>query len=339
MDDRTPAWFIADSTLTSVGERREANARASALDALQQIFPETSVDSLRTAVDAGGDLTVIVDRVLATQVVAQAEAAEAASSSATIPDGPAASTLPAATVRPKRRVRFAGDGAGPSSAGGGASFEQMQCAGSSSTAPAGEPAMSRLSDEELSEQMEASGITAEPTAGSARSAAFAAWAEGATVGIGNNLEDLGVQSVAQLALGALRIDARVVKTANELEGGMLSEKIVTKFVIEVRQLGFGWEVHRRYSEFHRFHELLSLQWADLPPLPPKLLFSQECDDVAERMMQLDAYLRALLASPALALSPLVCTFLDAVDVQSFRGQVRASASALRWPAPMGGAIC
>ena len=78
---------------------------------------------------------------------------------------------------------------------------------------------------------------------------------------------------------------------------------------------------RRYSEFHKFHELLSLEWSDLPPLPPKLLLSQEVDDVAERMMALDAYLRALLASPALALSPLVSTFLDAVDVQSFRAQM------------------
>jgi len=90
---------------------------------------------------------------------------------------------------------------------------------------------------------------------------------------------------------------------------------------QVRQLAFKWEVKRRYSEFFHFHELLSLEWAMLPELPPKLLFSQDCDDVAERMMALDNYLRALLASPALALSPLVCTFLDAIDVQSFRGQM------------------
>ena len=37
--------------------------------------------------------------------------------------------------------------------------------------------------------------------------------------------------------------------------------------------------------------------------------------------QLDTYLRALLAYPAIALSPLVCTFLDAVDVSSFRAQM------------------
>ena len=78
---------------------------------------------------------------------------------------------------------------------------------------------------------------------------------------------------------------------------------------------------RRYSEFHHFHELLALQWDDLPALPPKLLFSQECEDVAQRMLELDSYLRALLDTPDLALSPLVCTFLDAIDVNGFRAQM------------------
>ena len=57
------------------------------------------------------------------------------------------------------------------------------------------------------------------------------------------------------------------------------------------------------------------------PLPPKLLFSQEVEDVAQRMLELDEYLKALLASPAVALSPLTCTFLDAVDCHSFRAQM------------------
>ena len=45
--------------------------------------------------------------------------------------------------------------------------------------------------------------------------------------------------------------------------------------------------------------------------------------------QLDTYLRALLAYPAIALSPLVCTFLDAVDVSSFRAQTPAQALSVR----------
>ena len=88
-----------------------------------------------------------------------------------------------------------------------------------------------------------------------------------------------------MGAGALSVSARIAKTSNELESGYLSEKVVTFFVVEVRQLGIQWEVRRRYSEFHRFHELLSLQWSDLPTLQPKLLFSQECDDVAQRMVE------------------------------------------------------
>ena len=67
--------------------------------------------------------------------------------------------------------------------------------------------------------------------------------------------------------------------------------------------------------------LLSLSDSLHRPLPPKLLFSQEVEDVAQRMLELDEYLKALLASPAVALSPLTCTFLDAVDCHSFRAQM------------------
>jgi hypothetical protein len=84
---------------------------------------------------------------------------------------------------------------------------------------------------------------------------------------------------------------------------------------------------RRYSDFDKFHELLALQRSDLTTLPPKLLFTQECTDLAQRMLELDAYLRALLASPAVALSPLLCTFLDAVDAQTFKLQTLPRAAA------------
>jgi len=220
-----------------------------------------------------------------------------------------------------RPVSIQADGAGPSSASGAATLTDDLSPGEAVVGAAG-GTMERLTDEEVIEQFAASGITAEPTVGSARDAVPSPGSSS----LGNvlqhaSIDDLKTQTVAQLASGALRLDARVVRTSNVLEEGLLADKIVTLFVIEVRQLAFKWEVQRRYSEFHRFHELLSLQWADLPPLPPKLLFSQECDDVAERMMALDEYLRALLGAPELALSPLVCTFLDAVDVQSFRVQM------------------
>jgi len=258
---------------------------------------------------------VIVDRLLAGQFV-EGNGQEGSSSS----------NAPGPAPGPVRRVRFR-----PTEG-----LEQMEYdgivpdpmpVGSDGAHHGGE--MSRLSDEELCEQMASSGITAEPVSGSARGAALSGGndvvdaneaALGEMVQAGG-LEELRTQPVAVLASGALRLNARVIRTTNDLEPGYMSEKIVTKFIIECRQLSFRWEVARRYSEFHRFHELLALQWDQLPELPPKLLFSQECGDVAQRMMELDTYLRALLASPAVALSPLVCTFLDGIDVQSFRAQM------------------
>jgi len=174
-------------------------------------------------------------------------------------------------------------------------------------------------DTRLSEEMASSGL-GDSVSGSARASRLEDAMFSSAIGA-ESVESLAAQSIAQLSNGTLKIEARVTRTVNELEAGMLrNEKIVTKFVIGVEQLGFKWEVARRYSEFDKFHELLSLQWADLPPLPPKFLFVQECTDIAARMLDLDGYLRALLATPAIALCPLLCTFLDAVDAQSFRAQ-------------------
>ena len=340
--DATPAWFIAGPDLSSVGERRERNARDQVIAQLQTIFPETSTEDLAAAVVIGGDLQVIVDRILAMQAQDDAEAAVAATESGT------GSSSSSTTPGPTRRVRFA---AKMATSEPRQPMEQMTLAGpdappppgilvtngkakamAAAAAAVGTPGQSRagssmdqFTDEQLADQMAASGITVEPTPGSARGARRdGSSVLGATLGgvlQNGTLDKLKTQSVEHLAAGALKLNARIIKTSNVLEEGLLTDKIVTLFVIEVRQLAFCWEVKRRYSEFYRFHELLALQWADLPPLPPKLLFSQECDDVAERMMALDSYLRALLASPALALSPLVCTFLDAIDVNSFRVQM------------------
>ena len=75
--------------------------------------------------------------------------------------------------------------------------------------------------------------------------------------------------------------------------------------------------------------MLSIHWVDLPELPPKLFFSTECDDLAERMMQLERYLKVLTATPELALSPPVCAFLDAIDVSQFCSQVQQAAPPAR----------
>ena len=249
----TPNWFIAGPSLASVGEQRAAAQRESGLATLQQIFPEASSEQLRAAMAAGGDLTVIVDRLLAGQFV-EGNGQEGSSSS----------NAPGPAPGPVRRVRFR-----PTEG-----LEQMEYdgivpdpmpVGSDGAHHGGE--MSRLSDEELCEQMASSGITAEPVSGSARGAALSGGndvvdaneaALGEMVQAGG-LEELRTQPVAVLASGALRLNARVIRTTNDLEPGYMSEKIVTKFIIECRQLSFRWEVARRYSEFHRFHELLALQ--------------------------------------------------------------------------------
>jgi hypothetical protein len=98
--DATPAWFIAGPDLSSVGERRERNARDQVIAQLQTIFPETSTEDLAAAVVIGGDLQVIVDRILAMQAQDDAEAAVAATESG-------AGSSSSATPGPTRRVRFA----------------------------------------------------------------------------------------------------------------------------------------------------------------------------------------------------------------------------------------
>jgi hypothetical protein len=156
--------------------------------------------------------------------------------------------------------------------------------GASSAAPPDQPAADS-----------AAGAASSSGAGSSRNSASLAASK-----FGAQNDELLQQSVAQLAAGHLRIHARVVSTQNAIEETLASTKIVTKFVVEVQQMGFKWEVARRYSEFAAFNEELADSWA-MPELPPKL-FQNEETDIAERMLRLDAYLKELLAQPALMLS-------------------------------------
>ena len=144
-------------------------------------------------------------------------------------------------------------GGGADSGGGGA--------GSSGGAGGGgaSEGMCRLSDEELNESLASSGISAEPSPGSARDLSLAALSSASDASAldaifrDGGLEALRDQPISQLATGALALSARVVKTSNALEAGLLgTEKIVTYFVVEVRQLGIRWEVSRRYSQFSAF---------------------------------------------------------------------------------------
>ena len=96
----------------------------------------------------------------------------------------------------------------------------------------------------LSAEMESSGLGDAAVAGSARASRLSDDANLAAALADETAENLAAQSVAQLSNGTLRITASLTRTVNELEerGMMLSEKIVTKFVIDVEQLGFKWEV-------------------------------------------------------------------------------------------------
>lgn len=348
-----PDWFFTTGPVgTTVGERRQQAERDASLSALAQIFPAAPDTVLREAVDAGGNLSLIIDRLLAQQLAEEMR----------LDDVAASSTSGASASGPRRRVRFGqnksfdapepypieqmqpmvyeapvpfgnagtaigggGSNDGASSSGGANSDGGAGSSGGAGSGGGASEGMCRLSDEELNESLASSGITAEPSPGSARNLSLAALSSASDASAldailrDGGLEALRDQPISQLATGALALSARVVQTSNALEGGLLgTEKIVTYFVVEVRQLGIRWEVSRRYSQFYSFHELLCLHWYDLPTLPPKLIFSQEVTDIAQRMDDLDVYLKALLASPAVALSPLVCAFLDAIDVTSFR---------------------
>ena len=157
-----PAWFIADSSLTSVGERRQQAARDTVIATLAEVFPEASAEALRGAVASGGDLTTIVDRLLAAQfadedpsqstVSASSSASTSASTSASASASDSAcSSSSAKSSGPtlRRRVHFE-----PTTA----SLEQMEYAGYEERGASGAgssdeaPTMNRLSDEELTEQ-------------------------------------------------------------------------------------------------------------------------------------------------------------------------------------------
>ena len=97
------------------------------------------------------------------------------------------------------------------------------------------------------------------------------------------------------------LTARIVATSNQLEEEpwLPVRSIVTMYRIQATCGGKQWEVMRRYSDFAELHLRLSkaLDASVLPSLPPKLLMNEDTD-IASRYLELDAYLRGLLASPA-----------------------------------------
>ena len=114
--------------------------------------------------------------------------------------------------------------------------------------------------------------------------------------------------------------ARVVATTNQPSTDLLASlrPTVTLYRIHVRQFGtrqFSWCVLRRYSEFVDLHAAVGKTVPSLPTLPPKLVLNT-ADALADRYLDLDAFLRSLLAMPAAAAHPRLRSFLGADGVSA-----------------------
>ena len=110
--------------------------------------------------------------------------------------------------------------------------------------------------------------------------------------------------------------ARVVATTNRPAPEYFTlHATITLYRIHVRCFADrtrSWCVLRRYSEFAELHQVLAriLSSSLLPALPPKLMLNT-AEDLADRYLELDAFLRALLAMPAAAAHPRLRSFLGA----------------------------
>jgi len=114
--------------------------------------------------------------------------------------------------------------------------------------------------------------------------------------------------------GASTLEARIVATSNQLEEEpwLPMRNIVTSYRIQVSDGDKQWEVMRRYSDFSELHLRLSkaVDASLLPTLPRKLMLNDGAA-IAERYLELDAYLRRLLAAPATCKHGRLLEFLGA----------------------------
>lgn len=118
--------------------------------------------------------------------------------------------------------------------------------------------------------------------------------------------------------------ARIVATTNTRSRNWSFTRTVTLYRIHVRQWADhtrSWCVLRRYSEFDDLYQALckTLPASALPVLPPKLLLNT-ADALADRYLDLDAFLRSLLSMPTAAQHPRLRSFLGA-DVLFARGPI------------------
>ena len=111
--------------------------------------------------------------------------------------------------------------------------------------------------------------------------------------------------------------ARVVATTNRPTPETFSLRpTVTLYRVHVKNFGGrnrSWCVLRRYSEFAELHEALASAFRAemaLPQLPPKLVFNTTAA-LAERYLELDAFLRSILSMPSVSAHPRLRSFLGA----------------------------
>ena len=108
------------------------------------------------------------------------------------------------------------------------------------------------------------------------------------------------------------ITARINSTCNQLddEPWLPVRGIVTMFRIEVQCGDKRWEQLRRYTDFFELDAQLAKSFdpAMLPGLPPKLMVNEDAA-IATRFLELDAYVRGLLAHPSIGKHARVLDFL------------------------------
>ncbi len=163
------------------------------------------------------------------------------------------------------------------------------------------------------EALTAGGDTSSSSSDAASSSRSGARASKATAGLRTRRRPF-FACVGSAPPDAFVLTARIVATSNQLEEEpwLPVRNIVTMFRIQVSAGEKRWEVLRRYSDFSELHLRLSraLDPALLPPMPPKLLLNEDAA-IAERYLELDAYLRKLLAIPATSKHGRLMDFLGA----------------------------
>ena len=109
---------------------------------------------------------------------------------------------------------------------------------------------------------------------------------------------------------ASELHAAIISTSNVEAPSPSFHPTVTSYNVQVSHRGEQWVVGKRYSEFAELNRTLISVFgaAVLPSFPPKLLLNA-ADDVADRYLELEAYLRGIVSDEKLRESRWFCAFL------------------------------